>query len=154
MFSFIDAPLIWTALLFLGLSFLLALFVNALPVWCQTSWFIVAVIGITCVGTATGIIDPTAWPALRKMAFIFIAALPGMMYLDYLQKKSRVAYWEKCGPPKELQTRIFYLSELLDRLAFWWTRRRIANELEDNNLHKRDSDSDPERMVRYPNDTG
>ena len=109
----------------------------------------VSVWGITWVNVIYGVLYPEAWPHIYRLAILFIAALPGMMRLDHLQKKSRVSYWEKTGDVPE--RRVIYLSDILDRLAFWWTRRRIEcdfDELENDilsehhNGHHHGNDSD------------
>lgn len=139
----IDWPLVGVALLFFGLSFLMARLVDRLPVWCQTSWFLVAVWGIFWINFAYGVIHPEAWGHIRNLAIIFLAALPGMMALDHLQKKSRVSYWEREGIPPEAQGRIIYLSELIDRFVEWWLWLRIKHELKDLSIPEPDnSDSD------------
>ena len=120
-----DIPLWSVAVVFWGLSFLMAWVIDKLPVWCQSSWFIISVWGIFWVNFSYGAIHPEAWIHIYKIALVFLFALPGMMYLDHLQKQSRVSYWERKGLPKGMQGRVVYLSDLIDKFVWWWTRRKI-----------------------------
>ena len=136
-----DYPLLGAMGIFFCLSFIMAWTIDKLPVWCQTSWFIISVWGIFFVGLAIIMLYPASYPYIFAQALIFLAALPGMMWLDYLQKRSRVSYWEKTGNvPTQ---RIIYVSDILDRLAFWWTRRRVEldDELETDFIFEPDNDN-------------
>ena len=126
-----DVPLWGVAAVFCGLSFLMAWVIDKLPVWCQSSWFIISVWGIFWINFAYGVIHPEAWVHIYKIAVIFLASLPGMMLLDYLQKQSMVSYWEREGLPEGMTGRVVYLSDLVDRFVWWWTRRKINDNFQD-----------------------
>jgi len=110
------------------LSFIMAFTIWQLPVWCQSSWFLISSWGILWVCVGYTLYDPTAYPHIIKLAVIFLFALPGMMFLDYKQRQARVLYWEHEGIPEELRCKFIYLGEVIDTLCNWWITRRFKDE--------------------------
>ncbi|MBI1879709.1 MAG: hypothetical protein HYR94_16060 [Chloroflexi bacterium] len=108
--------LVWgTAILFFGLSFVKLWVIRQLPVYCQTSWSLISVVGITSVCMAYIAIHPEAYVHVRNISIIFLFALPGMYILDILQKLDRVNYWETKGVPSKLVGKPLYLKDVLRR---------------------------------------
>lgn len=122
----LDLSLLGVAVLFAGLSFVMAWIVLRLPVFCQTSWSLISVWGIASVGIAEAWLrwnqPMLAQWVIADLAIIFIASYPGMLYLDLMQKRKRITYWENQGIPKQLKNHPVYLRDAITR---------IRDELED-----------------------
>ena len=116
----LDLSLLGVAVLFAGLSFVMAWVVLRLPVFCQTSWSLISVWGIASVGLAEAWLrwntPMLAQWVIADLACIFIAAFPGMLYLDIAQKRKRITYWEKVGVPFQLKNHPVYLRDALERI--------------------------------------
>jgi len=110
----IDAPLLGVAVIYFCLSWLMAWVILKLPVFCQTSWSLISVWGIGWAGLAEAWLrwnqPMLAQQVIADLCIIFVAAFPGMLFLDFKQKQYRVTYWEKQGLPDELENRIIYLN--------------------------------------------
>jgi hypothetical protein len=116
----LDLSLLGVAVLFAGLSFVMAWIVLRLPVFCQSSWSLISVWGIASVGIAE------AWlrwntPMLAQwvivdLCIIFLASFPGMLYLDIQQKRKRITYWERVGVPFQLKNHPVYLKDAITRI--------------------------------------
>jgi hypothetical protein len=116
----LDLSLLGVAVLFAGLSFIMAWVVLRLPVFCQTSWSLISVFGIASVGMAEAWLrwnqSVMAQWVIVDLAIIFLAAFPGMLYLDIAQKRKRITYWEKVGIPFQLKNHPVYLREAIERI--------------------------------------
>lgn len=77
--------------LYFCLSFLMAYTIRKLPAYCQSSWFLISTWGIFWVAVGYLLVHPEAYWHIWNLALIFLAALPGMMLLDYWQKRDRFA---------------------------------------------------------------
>lgn len=107
-----DYPLVGTAVLYFCLSWLMAYIIRRLPVYCQTSWSLISTWGILWATVGETLLRwgqcYTSYQFMTDLAIIFLAAFPGMLYLDFMQKKERITFWEKNGLPHELvHKRIF-----------------------------------------------
>lgn len=113
----LDAELLKVAGLFSCLSFLMCFIIRKLPIYCQTSWSLISVWGIACVGAAE------AWlrwnqPMLAQwvivdLCVIFLAAFPGQLMLNTLQKREWLEYWRMAGVP---------VYRVIERI---WTRKKV-----------------------------
>lgn len=62
------------------------------------------------------------------MALVFLSAFPGMLWLEFRQRWSRVHYWEREGLPEEMLDRPMYWEDKIDRWVEWWIDRRMIKE--------------------------
>lgn len=142
--------LLVSMVIFFLLSFLLAESVWRLPVWCQ-SWTLTSVWGIFATGMFVVMVYPESYPYIKFMAFVFIAAYPGMLWLEFRQRWARVNYWESNGLPPQLQDKPIFWSHKADNLLEWvndkldgWAMNRVQRRLEQD--HK-EAVQEAERLV-------
>lgn len=90
-FFMVDWPLLYSALLFFGLSWLYAWFVLQFPKCCQLKWSLVSVFGIASIGLYEAWlrwnVSMLPQSVIADMVILFIASFPGMLYLNYQQIK-------------------------------------------------------------------
>lgn len=123
-----------SACLFFVLSVVLGVAIWHLPVWCQ-SWTITSTWGIACTGLYVMLIYPESVPYVQFMGICFLGAFPGMLALEFYQRRARVWYWESKGLPEQLQGKpIFwshhYLTEWIGYKLDEWALDRVQRRLE------------------------
>lgn len=127
---------IFSFCLFFLLSIILGVAIWNLPVWCQ-SWAITSTYGITMVGLYTMLIYPESVPYIQFMGLCFLGAFPGMLGLEFCQRRARIWYWENRGLPEQLQGKPIFWSHHADNLLEWigykldeWAVNRIERRIE------------------------
>ena len=119
----LDIGLLGVALLFGVLSIVAALVIIRLPVYFQI-WSLIGQQLVMWIGLAE------AWlrwnqPMLAQHVVVDIgvmclAAFPGLVLLDYMQRKQRISYWEKGNYPDELANKNLHTDILLGTIALLW----------------------------------
>ena len=119
----LDLPLFGVALFFGVLSIILALVIIRLPVYFQI-WSLIGQLIVMSIGLTE------AWlrwdmPMLAQHVVIDIgvmclAAFPGLVLLDYQQRKQRISYWEKGNYPDELANKDLHINIWIALIALLW----------------------------------
>jgi len=119
----LDIGLLGVALFFGVLSLVAALVIIRLPVYCQI-WSLIGQQLVMWIGLAEAWLRWDRPMLVQHVIFdigvIFLAAFPGMVLLDYLQRKQRISYWEKGNYPDELADKNFHIDILLGLIAVLW----------------------------------
>ena len=119
----IDIGLLGVALFFGVASIIAALVIIRLPVYCQI-WSLIGQQLVMWIGVAE------AWlrwdrPMLAQHVVIDIgvmclAAFPGLILLDYLQRKERISYWEKGNYPDDLADKDLHIDIWTGTVLLLW----------------------------------
>ncbi len=109
----IDLPLLGVAVFFGVISILAALVIIRLPVYFQV-WSLIGQQLVMWIGLAEAWLR---WDVLMlaqhvviDIGVICLFAFPGLVLLDYLQRKERISYWEKGNYPDELADKNLHLN--------------------------------------------
>ena len=121
-FGYITREVVYLMALYFILSIIMAYLITKLPIWCQ-SWSLTSVWGITWAIVGYTIVYPEMYLHTIRLAFVFLAAYPGMLGLEFWQRWQRVHYWERVGLPKELQNKTMYLSDKLGSPLEWFNNK-------------------------------
>jgi hypothetical protein len=135
MLQYLTREVVSLMALYFALSWLMFWVITRLPVWCQ-SWSLTSVYGITCTIVGYTLVYPEMYPHTIRLAFIFLAAYPGILGLEIWQRRRRIHYWEKVGYPEGLH--IYWSNKLdnwltaydriMDRWAFARVERRLKKD--------------------------
>lgn len=120
MLQHITREVIYLMMLYFALSLIMGWTISRLPVWCQ-SWSLTSVWGITWLVVGYTLVYPEMYTHTIRLAFIFLAAYPGMLGLEFWQRHKRLHYWEEAGAPDNL-----YWADKIDKVVEWWIDRRMA----------------------------
>ncbi len=122
----LDIGLLGVALFFGVLSLVAALVVIRLPVYFQI-WSLIGQLIVMFIGLAEAWLR---WDTLMLAQHVVIDigvmclfAFPGLVLLDYMQRKQRISYWEKGNYPDELANKDLHINIWIALIALLW---RIA----------------------------
>ncbi len=119
----LDTSLLYVAVLFGVVSIILALIIIRLPVYFQV-WSLIGQLMVMSIGLTE------AWlrwdrPMLAQHVVIDIGimclfAFPGLVLLDYMQRRERISYWEKGNYPDELADKDLHINIWIGLIALLW----------------------------------
>ena len=119
----LDLPLFGVAVFFGVTSIILALVIIRLPVYFQV-WSLIGQQVVMWIGLAEAWLR---WDTSMKvqhvifdLAFIFLFAFPGLLWLDYQQRKQRITYWERGNYPDELANKDLHINIWIALIALLW----------------------------------
>ena len=119
----LDLPLFGVATFFGVTSIILALVIIRLPVYFQV-WSLIGQQIVMWIGLAEAWLR---WDTSMKvqhvifdLAFIFLFAFPGLLWLDYQQRKQRITYWERGNYPDELANKDLHIDIWTGTILFLW----------------------------------
>ncbi len=119
----LDLPLFGMAALFGVISILAALVIIRLPVYFQV-WSLIGQQMVMWIGLAEAWlrwdIPMLAQHVIFDLAFIFLFAFPGLLWLDYMQRRERITYWEKGNYPDELANKDLHINIWIALIALLW----------------------------------
>ncbi len=119
----LDLPLFGMAALFGVISILAALVIIRLPVYFQV-WSLIGQQMVMWIGLAEAWlrwdIPMKVQHVIFDIGFIFLFAFPGMVLLDYMQRRERITYWEKGNYPDELANKDLHIDIWTGTILFLW----------------------------------
>jgi hypothetical protein len=119
----LDLPLLYVAVFFGVTSIILALVIIRLPVYFQV-WSLIGQQLVMWIGLAEAWLrwdtPMLAQHVIADIAVIFLFAFPGMVLLDYMQRKQRISYWEKGNYPDELADKDLHINIWIAIIAILW----------------------------------
>lgn len=111
MLSILDLPLPGTMAVFFTLGWAMAWVIYRLPVICGFLYWLISTYGILSVGVAVYLIWPESRPYIWRLAFIFLAALPGLMVVNFEQLKRLIRIFDKCNVTRQTTGEIIYFRD-------------------------------------------
>lgn len=119
----LDMSLLGVAVFFGVASIILALVIIRLPVYFQV-WSLIGQQMVMWIGLAEAWLrwnkPMLAQHVISDIAIIFLAAFPGMVLLDYLQRHERISYWEPDNYPDELADKDLHISIWTGLIIILW----------------------------------
>ncbi len=119
----LDLPLLGVAVFFGIISILAALVIIRLPVYFQI-WSIIGQQLVMWIGLAEAWFrwdtPMKAQHVIFDVGLIFLFAFPGMVLLDYMQRKERISYWEPDNYPDELTDKNLHINIWIALIALLW----------------------------------
>ncbi len=119
----IDIGLLGVALFFGVLSIILALVIIRLPVYFQI-WSLIGQLIVMFIGLAEAWlrwdVSMPAQHVVIDIGVMCLAAFPGLVLLDYMQRKQRITYWEKGNYPDELANKDLHINIWIALIALLW----------------------------------
>ncbi len=119
----LDIQLLGVAVFFGVISFALAALVIRLPVYFQI-WSLIGQQMVMWIGLAEAWLrwnmSMLAQHVIFDLAFIFLFAFPGLLWLDYMQRRERITYWEKGNYPDELADKDLHINIWIALIALLW----------------------------------
>ena len=119
----LDMSLLGVATFFGVTSIILALVIIRLPVYFQV-WSLIGQQLVMWIGLAEAWLR---WDTLMlaqhvviDIGVICLAAFPGLVLLDYMQRKQRISYWEQGNYPDELASKDLHLNIWIALIAILW----------------------------------
>ena len=119
----LDLQLLGVAVMFGVISIILALVIIRLPVYFQV-WSLIGQQLVMWIGLTEAWLrwdtSMLAQHVIIDIGVIFLAAFPGMVLLDYMQRKQRISYWEKGNYPDELADKDLHINVWIAIIAILW----------------------------------
>jgi len=119
----IDMSLLGVATFFGVTSIILALVIIRLPVYFQV-WSLIGQQLVMWIGLTEAWLrwnqPMLAQHVIADIAVIFLFSFPGMVLLDYMQRKQRISYWEKGNYPDELADKDLHLNVWTGLIIMLW----------------------------------
>jgi len=127
-----DIGLLGVALCFGVLSIIAALVIIRLPVYYQI-WSLIGQQMVMWIGLAEAWLrwdtPMLAQHVIFDLAFIFLFAFPGLLWLDYQQRKQRISYWEQGNYPDELADKDLHIDIWTGTILVLWYMAACAERI-------------------------
>lgn len=128
----LDMSLLGVAVMFGIVSIILALVVIRLPVYCQI-WSLIGQQLVMWIGLAEAWLRwdkaMLAQHVVVDIGVMCLAAFPGLILLDYLQRKERISYWEKGNYPDELADKDLHIDIWTGVIVVLWIIASYAERI-------------------------
>ncbi len=128
----LDTSLLYIAVFFGVISILAALVIIRLPVYFQI-WSIIGQQLVMWIGLAEAWLrwdtPMKAQHVIFDIGVIFLVAFPGMVLLDYMQRRERISYWEPDNYPDELADKNLHINIWIAIIALLWHLASYAERI-------------------------
>lgn len=119
----LDVSLLGVAVCFGVTSIILALVIIRLPVYCQI-WSLIGQQLVMWIGLTEAWLRWDTYMLAQHVVIdigvMCLAAFPGLVLLDYMQRKQRISYWERGNYPDELADKDLHIDIWTGTILCLW----------------------------------
>jgi len=128
----LDSSLLGVAVFFGVTSIILALIIIRLPVYCQI-WSLIGQQLVMWIGVAEAWLRWDTYMLAQHVVIdigvMCLASFPGLILLDYMQRKQRISYWEKGNYPDDLADKNLHIDIWTGTVLILWYMAACAERV-------------------------